>query len=442
MSGPTDFDEFINLPIPRDTRRSIRPKVLSPLKGQSYQRLIDAQRAEKETINARKRAIAEERGNAELLDRLKTRKNKLGSQIYERGIGADLDKTQICNWKLIDLANGIFQPDFLALNFSHVTTRGQLRSLVRGLWEFSSPTDQCNNTVGRAGSEGNTECWVCGGIIDLTTKIKELQPSCDHVLPIAQAAMFLELFKNPKVMKKFVSKRLIKPSTEIPVLTDAEVDKKVEEFEKKLTHGTPTELMNLEYAWAHLGCNLSKQDMVFIQLNPSDARKNVVTWELNTSNTEKAIRKVLTDSRTENIPARKDGYYILKKGKIQPVDKEEWIPYRVKKMAEFRLNNIVATLNSERLGATEILANESLTKCINTSDPRALQYIKEKGRQVDLVTEAIVGSQAMSVGADTLTDIEAVSVVSSQEEQQPLTKRRRIGQGRKRNRKTRRVRKH
>lgn len=402
-------------------RRGTRERKQAPLRGQDIGKIS----AEREEAMSKKRILVKERGNAELLKQLNAKKNKLGREVYNLGIGAELDKTQICNWKLLQLANGIFQPDFLTLNFSRITTRGELRTRVRGLWEFSSPDDQCIKVIRRPGeTEDSKKCWLCDGVLDPNEK-NLLAPSCDHVLPIAQAAMFLELFKNPAAMKKFLSKGLKKPPSVKPSLSDAELDAKVKKFEEKLTTGTPSELMKLEYAWSHLGCNLSKQDMVFIQLKPSDARNNIVTWELNTKNIKDALEKVLTDSRTENIPVRKKGF---------PTTKEAWIKKRAEGMAEHKLNDIVNFLNSSKFQYIDSLANDALTKCIDTSDPRALQYIIEKSSQVNAVAEAIVGSQATTIGSEALSELDS--------ESQPSTKRRRLGQGRKRNRKTRRVRKH
>ena len=413
FAGPEELSEGL--------RRGTRDRKQAPLRGQNVGKIS----AEREEAMSKKRILVKERGNAELLKQLNAKKNKLGREVYNLGIGAELDKTLICNWKLLQLANGIFQPDFLTLNFTRITTRGELRTRVRGLWEFSSPDDQCINVIRRPGeTEENKKCWLCDGMLDPNAK-GLLEPSCDHVLPIAQAAMFLELFKNPEAMKRFLSKGLKKPPSVKPSLSDTELDAKVKKFEEKLTRGTPSKLMKLEYAWAHRGCNLSKQDMVFIQLNPSDARNNIVTWELNTKTIKDALERVLADSRTENIPVRKNGF---------PTTKEAWIKKRAEGMAEHKLNDIVKFLNSSKFQYIDSLANDALTKCIDTSDPRALQYIREKSSQVNAVTEAIVGSQATTIGSEVVSELDSQS--------QPSTKRRRLGQGRKRNRKTRRVREH
>lgn len=67
-------------------------------------------------------------------------------------------------------------------------------------------------------------CWLCGGGFDRPEA--SLAPQCEHVLPVAQGVIFLELYSARR--------------------------------------GDITEAMTLEYEWAHATCNNLKNDTVLI----------------------------------------------------------------------------------------------------------------------------------------------------------------------------------
>ena len=92
---------------------------------------------------------------------------------------------------------------------------------ARDIWEMSSPTTQCNNTVGKIEYD-KTQCWICGLTIK---KDKGFSAECEHVLPVAQAAIFISLY-NPHQI-----------SDELPYN------------------------ISLEYGWAHNVCNQEKGQM-------------------------------------------------------------------------------------------------------------------------------------------------------------------------------------
>ena len=95
---------------------------------------------------------------------------------------------------------------------------------VRQIWELSSPTTQCTNIIG--GVDATTPCWLCGLKIQETPTIKA---NCEHVLPIAQAVMVLDLYKA------------------------------------KVERGNESPFFKLEYAWAHSICNQIKDDDVYFK---------------------------------------------------------------------------------------------------------------------------------------------------------------------------------
>jgi hypothetical protein len=126
---------------------------------------------------------------------------------------------------------------------------------IRTIWELTDETNQCNNVIGEW--KPGTDCWICGYVTTQTAKRQKLEatggttkrkrelsednttrekatglePSCEHILPIAQARFFLDLYK---------------PSSE-PVSPQTQ------------------EVRRLEYNWAHRYCNEVKGDSQYIE---------------------------------------------------------------------------------------------------------------------------------------------------------------------------------
>lgn len=93
----------------------------------------------------------------------------------------------------------------------------------RSLFETTKPQKQCEAVIDPLTPE--TKCWICG-----LTGGKFV---CEHVLPIAQAKYFLDLY-----------------SKDTPVSLD---------------------MLKLEYEWAHDVCNASKGALVLIKLEKKPA---------------------------------------------------------------------------------------------------------------------------------------------------------------------------
>jgi hypothetical protein len=106
----------------------------------------------------------------------------------------------------------------------------------RDIWETSSPTTQCGNTIGDA-VDGVSICWLCGFAIDMS--IDAFKPECEHVLPVGQALVFLDLYKH-SVHKGDISKEL-------------------------------AQMLKLEYRWSHSVCNRIKSDTNFLGFNSKGA---------------------------------------------------------------------------------------------------------------------------------------------------------------------------
>jgi hypothetical protein len=104
--------------------------------------------------------------------------------------------------------------------FKAINDRSPEAGEARKFFEYSRPTVQCNAVVSY-----KTECWICGNAFNPT--YPALSPQCEHILPIAQGVIFLELYTSRK--------------------------------------GTVTDAMKLEYDWAHAICNQVKNASVLIK---------------------------------------------------------------------------------------------------------------------------------------------------------------------------------
>jgi hypothetical protein len=145
---------------------------------------------------------------------------------------------------------------------------------VRDIWELSTPTTQCENIIGKTKSD--TKCWIC----DLPLgSVEGLTPECEHILPIAQAVIYLGLFSVSAEKKLF--------PTDMYVLSG--------EDRKKL---------QLEYRWAHRVCNQIKNDDSYLDfdratgsyiVNQDKIRDLLKRIKTNTRSYGSAIKPLLTD---------------------------------------------------------------------------------------------------------------------------------------------------
>lgn len=103
---------------------------------------------------------------------------------------------------------------------------------VRDIWEKDIPKTQCINAIGPS---DNYKCWLCG--TEFYKELAALTPICEHILPIAQAVFFLELYSKSKPLH----------------IIDSDIP----------------EIIKLEYGWAHNICNAVKNDLIFIEQDPT-----------------------------------------------------------------------------------------------------------------------------------------------------------------------------
>ncbi len=142
---------------------------------------------------------------------------------------------------------------------------------IREIWELSSPTTQCENTIGKVTS--HTKCWICG--LSINKFNLGMTEECEHILPIAQAVIFLRLYNN--------GHKTIRASTN--------------DSEKKM--------LELEYGWAHVVCNQEKSDLCPFRLT----RENIL--KINKGDISNLLRKIYYSTRSDSANLKKalEGLY-------------------------------------------------------------------------------------------------------------------------------------
>ena len=143
----------------------------------------------------------------------------------------------------------------------------------RAIYEGSSPTTQCNNTIKPATKD--TLCWLCGIKVNLsrTRASNGMKPICEHVLPIAQAVFFLGLY----------STRKIQPSEGMPDI--------------------PREIIELEYDWSHEVCNGEKSNIVLIK--EESLSDGTPSWSPDTDAITALLNKIENSTRADSATLKK-----------------------------------------------------------------------------------------------------------------------------------------
>jgi hypothetical protein len=162
----------------------------------------------------------------------------------------------------------------------------------RSIWELSSPTTQCYNTI--LPPRENQPCWICGFPINIKARAGSgINPECEHVLPIAQARLFLDLYASSVVRGEVLT-----PQQET--------------------------VFKLEYDWAHSICNQEKSDDSYMIQSRGGYSVNEVS-----------IRKLLTKIyKTDRV-----GSHILK-GYIDSIGFNVWEKRQVKYISD-RIQSII-----------------------------------------------------------------------------------------------------
>jgi hypothetical protein len=227
---------------------------------------------------------------------------------------------------------------------------------VRKIWELADPTPQCTNVIGEW--KKGIPCWICGtdiitdtvtgGVVkgkrardsdvasesDSETGGIGTEPVCEHVLPIAQARFFLDLY-DPKI--------------------------------ENVTAGK-MKARKLEYEWAHRFCNMVKSDDQYIQNTGS---YDEPVWEVDQNMIALNLGKIYQTFDDSSYQARyNEGKDIIKANITKLyLTERNWKAQRLQFMTD-RVQKIVDFINKGSVELGRLIELAGTSKCI---DPRNLQ---------------------------------------------------------------------
>lgn len=213
---------------------------------------------------------------------------------------------------------------------------------ARDWWEPSNPTTQCGNVIGKW--DNNTLCYICGLKLEVDD-VKEFPPECEHILPVYQGSLLLDLYK-------------------------ASVDKKNISPEHKL-----------EYAWSHRCCNQIKSDTSF--LTTKRKGKDEV-FALHYNNTKNILNTIYKGDRS---------YCQILKNNINKMNKNAWINQRIISIGDNQINPIIEYLSqslnqSKGLFYLGILSN--ILKSVDQNTLYKAQGIEQPLPPLDMLQTRII----------------------------------------------------
>jgi len=245
---------------------------------------------------------------------------------------------------------------------------------IRDVWELTDETVQCNNVIGEW--KMGTDCWICGYVTHASSKRQKresiggagdkrkrepgeeatgLEPSCEHILPIAQARFFLDLY-NPSTV----------PSPQLK------------------------EVRKLEYAWAHRYCNEIKGSNQYI--------KNVGTdqdpvWGVDEDVIQDDLDKIYTGLRNPSFYSNYEQgkNILLEKIGSSNSAKKWWIQTRKTEMGK-RMQPIVDHINKGEKGLGRLIVLAGTANCMNPRNVRStmIDIMNSFREEIGPISEAII----------------------------------------------------
>lgn len=210
----------------------------------------------------------------------------------------------------------------------------------RQIYEQASVPSQCNNVILKVNRETD-KCYVCGfgffekpeeNVYDARLDEYEIEdcdqvePTCEHILPIIQAIFFLDLYRP----------------TDKGNLTPEQLS-----------------VLKKEYAWAHRCCNYTKGDNISFLKTVINRSTRIPTWEFNLDDTYKYLKDISTDSDRKGLNIIRD---MIGKTEAKRVN---WRDERVNKIRIERVNPILEYIASKGMGGTIIMIG--FQNCVDTS---------------------------------------------------------------------------
>lgn len=256
------------------------------------------------------------------------------------------------------------------------------RKAVRYMFAPTDNTGQCKRAGLTFPPKIDTTCWLCGYGLYRNGKPVDVI-ACEHVLPVIQAVLFADIA--------------------LPTLPST----------------SQRDLVEAEYGWAHTVCNGPKSSSVFIK-EIYDKKGHIVKWDIDNDEITDVLKKTFPLIKQKNIDAG------------QLTDETKWIKTQIVNIT-LKIQPILDRINfgedSVRFNilrsAAKLLDNERLASNVQIDEKAYAEHADQ--------IEQFIGSTAES---SLSMDQERLSY-----SEPPAKRQRATGRRRKRNRKTRRIRK-
>lgn len=220
--------------------------------------------------------------------------------------------TELCSLKAGKLFSHIYQLSTKA-KFAYDDGTFDVYETARNWFERTSATTQCENTS--AGKKANLKdtdaCYICGLSLKNGDNLE-----CEHILPVAQACLFLDLYRDEY-------KQIMKSGEKLSSL-----------------HSQIKENLGVEYKWAHECCNQIKSHISFIKF---DEKKNEFILDEDSSTT---ILKGIFYGKMKNEKGSEEDRKYCNNTKTQLLKKHGRFDAFLKERLEIKQKTDVESLNT------------------------------------------------------------------------------------------------
>lgn len=192
---------------------------------------------------------------------------------------------------------------------------------ARKVYKQSSDVAQCTAVLGPL-IHGTTVCWICGLKIKKNAESKKHAAECEHILPIKDAVILLELHSKNTAGNK---------------------------------------LTKLAYGWAHTTCNQEKSTMSPIYIdNIKEEGRYIHVRKINSGPVKKVLGDIFDSTRTDNDTLKED---LVKNYRT----KDNFIKERTKAMLEKYQNIIDSISGGDRYGIASLVTLAGLASSLHPS---------------------------------------------------------------------------
>jgi len=258
---------------------------------------------------------------------------------------------ELCSLKAGQAFNWLYRLD------TNATFDDKVYSNARNWWERADAIQQCKNTIGD--KKPTEKCYICGLKLNEDKDTAE----CEHILPVFQGALFLNLYRSEykDVMDKVKKKQ---PLT-----------KKEEDLHETLM---------MEYKWAHKCCNQIKSNISFLTFDP---KRDKFTIDFNST------AKILTgifEAKMQNKEGKYEtrGYCESLSRKLKAIHRDDLKKFIQERSDAINFDNIQPICNK-------------INKLYNIDNRKGLFYLSILSNLITAADSSLIdAAQAAARGAE------------------------------------------